>query len=119
MHCFELRYKVKETSHYNLYLTINVTLYCNTQIYNTPYLAQRSVSPCSNRMEARSFHLQVSPSGKTCVSLEGSDEPRRLKPIRTAAKSEIKKTGELQEQSQIIQLPKVIRFKPARSATCT
>src|SRR6218665_2590439 len=82
MHCFELRYKVKETSHYNLYLTINVTLYCNTQIYNTSYLAQRSVSPCSNRMEARSFHLQVSPSGKTCVSLEGSDEPRRLKPIR-------------------------------------
>ena len=52
-----------------MYLIINATLYCDTQMYrpNTPYLAQRSVSPCSNRVEARSFHSQVGLSLKTVV----------------------------------------------------
>ena len=52
-----------------MYLIINAILYCDTQIYkpNTPYLAQRSLSPCSNRVEARSFHSQVGPSLKTVV----------------------------------------------------
>src|SRR6218665_417546 len=53
-----------------MYSIIKATLYCNTQIYrpNTPYLAQRSVdSPCSNRVEARSFHSQVGPSLETVI----------------------------------------------------
>jgi len=53
-----------------MYSIIKATLYCNTQIYrpNTPYLAQRSVdSPCSNLVEARSFHSQVGPSLETVI----------------------------------------------------
>src|SRR6218665_1313618 len=95
-----------------MYLIIKATLYCNTQIYrpNTPYLAQRSVdSPCSNRVEARSFHSQVGPSLETVV-LGGSDKPRYWSKgdCSQSGGSKIKNYGELQGRRQKIQLPKVI-----------
>jgi len=71
-----------------------VTLYCDTQIYTTLYLAQMSVSPCSNRLEAMSFHSQVGPSGKTLVWREAMSRATGAKATaanREAANQKLKK----------------------------